>query len=158
MAPVSTLPIRVQKAESDELYNHVFIIRTQVFVDEEEIAQDDEYDGFDHLANHYLAWYGDTPAGTARWRRLNNGSFRLERFAVLPEFRLKNVGTSLMEAILNELPKSFPIFVHAQTKNTEFYHKLGFETVGEPFDEANIEHIRMEYREEANQPPAPAAD
>lgn len=143
MAAVSTLPIRVQKAESDELYNHVFIIRTQVFVDEEAVSQDDEYDGFDHLAHHYLAWYGDTPAGTARWRRLNHGSFRLERFAVLPAFRLRGVGRSLMQSILADLPEGYPIFVHAQTKNTEFYRKLGFEVEGEPFEEAGLEHVKM---------------
>ncbi len=148
MAEVSTHSIKVVKAETDELYNHIFIIRTSVFVEEEEVSQDDEYDGFDHLANHYLAWYGETPAGTARWRRLNKGSFRLERFAVLPPYRRKGVGTALMEAILAELPRSFPIFVHAQVKNTAFYTKLGFQIEGEEFEEAGIPHVRMTFHGE----------
>ncbi|MEM9986549.1 MAG: GNAT family N-acetyltransferase [Bacteroidota bacterium] len=146
MPEVSTHSIKVVKAETDELYNHVFIIRTSVFVDEEEVSQDDEYDGFDHLANHYLAWYGETPAGTARWRRLNQGSFRLERFAVLPPYRRKGVGTALMKAILAELPRSVPIFVHAQVKNTAFYTKLGFQVEGQEFEEADIPHVRMTFQ------------
>jgi predicted GNAT family N-acyltransferase len=148
MATTSTLPIYVEKADSDELYNHVFTIRTTVFVDEEAISQDDEYDGFDHLATHYLAWYGDVPAGAARYRRLNNGSFRLERFAVLTPYRCKGIGTALMQAILADLPRTHPIFVHAQVKNIDFYRKLGFVQEGEPFDEANIMHIRLVHREE----------
>lgn len=146
MVIVGILPIHVERADTDEHYNHVFTIRTKVFVDEEAIDQDDEYDGFDHLATHYLAWYGDIPAGAARWRRLNNGHFRLERFAVLPLYRHKGIGRALMQTILTELPREHAIFVHAQVKNQKFYEKLGFASEGEPFDEAGIAHIKMVYQ------------
>lgn len=148
MASVATLPIRVERADTDDRYNHVFTIRTTVFVHEQAIDQDDDYDGFDHLATHYLAWYGDTPAGAARWRQRNDGSFRLERFAVLRPYRGLGLGRALMQAILADLPRTHAIFVHAQLKNREFYEKLGFVAEGEPFDEANIPHIRMVYRGE----------
>jgi predicted GNAT family N-acyltransferase len=148
MAIVGTPPIFVERADTDERYNHVFTIRTTVFVDEEAIDQDDEYDGFDHLSTHYLAWYGDNPAGAARWRRLNNGNFRLERFAVLQPYRNKGIGRALMQTILAELPRDHAIFVHAQVKNLKFYEKLGFTAEGEPFEEANISHIKMVYQGE----------
>lgn len=146
MTPTMTLPIHVERADTDERYNHVFSIRTTVFVDEESVDQDEEYDGFDHLATHYLAWYGDTPAGAARWRRLNNGTFRLERFAVLRPYRNLGIGSALMQTILSELPRTHAIFVHAQVKNIDFYRKLGFEVEGEAFEEAGIEHVKMGYR------------
>ena len=146
MVMVSTPPIHVERADTDERYNHVFTIRTKVFVEEEAIDQDDEYDGFDHLATHYLAWYGDTPVGAARWRRLNHGSFRLERFAVLQPYRRKGIGRALMQTMLTELPREHAIFVHAQVKNQAFYEKLGFASEGKPFEEAEISHIRMVYQ------------
>jgi predicted GNAT family N-acyltransferase len=147
MAAVGIVPIHVERVDTDERYNHVFTIRTTVFVEEEAIDQDDEYDGFDHLATHYLAWYGSDPAGTARWRRLTDGNFRLERFAVLRPFRQKGVGTALMQTMLAELPHDHAIFVHAQVKNLDFYQKLGFIVQGDPFEEAGILHVKMQYQE-----------
>jgi len=146
MTTTNTPVIKVMRADTDALYNHVFDIRTTVFVEGESIDQEDEYDGFDHLANHYLAYYEDVPAGAARWRRLNNGSFRLERVAVLNRFRGKGIGRALVLAMVEELPGEGEIFIHAQVKNTAFYEKLHFEVEGEEFEEAQIPHVKMVYR------------
>ncbi|MEL7340992.1 MAG: GNAT family N-acetyltransferase, partial [Bacteroidota bacterium] len=64
MSNQTSSPIEVYVADSDESFNHIFNIRTTVFVDEESIDDEDEYDGFDHLANHYLALYEGIPVGT----------------------------------------------------------------------------------------------
>ncbi|GAB4402613.1 MAG: GNAT family N-acetyltransferase [Bacteroidia bacterium] len=137
----------MQKASSDELYDHVFLIRTEVFVDEVAVDQEDEYDGFDHLATHYLAWYGDIPAGTARWRTLSgSGAIRLERFAVRKPYRGLGIGSALVEAILADIPKSGQVFVHAQIHNLAFYQRFGFVEEGDEFEEAGLVHKKMVYR------------
>lgn len=142
--------IRVELAQTDELYNHVFLIRTQVFVEEESVDQDDEYDGFDHLSTHYLAWFDNSPAGTARWRRLStSGKFRLERFAVLQEFRRKGVGTALAKAMMSDIPDGRYVFVHAQVHAVSFFEKMGFVSIGEVFEEAGIQHVEMVFQEES---------
>ncbi|MEM7374280.1 MAG: GNAT family N-acetyltransferase [Bacteroidota bacterium] len=139
--------IHVEVADTDDRFNHVFLIRTQVFVDEESIDQEDEYDGFDHLSTHYLATYQGTPAGTARRRRLtNSGKIRLERFAVLKEYRRKGIGTALAKAMISDIPTGKYVFVHAQVHAVSFFESLGFVIEGESFEEAGIQHIEMVYQ------------
>lgn len=139
--------ISVEVADSDESYNHVFNIRTTVFVDEESVDQEDEYDGFDHLATHYLARIDETPAGTARWRvQPTSKRVRLERFAVLKPFRRKGIGSALLQKVLSEVPASQEIYVHVQPEFQGFFAHFGFDQEGEPFEEAGMPHWKMVYR------------
>lgn len=137
--------VRVEEANTDGLFNYVFSIRTEVFVEESSIDQEDEYDGFDHLSTHFLAWYGNNPAGASRRRRLNNGSFRLERFAVLQEFRNKGVGSALVMAGLHGLPAGKLVIVHPTVQTVGYFEKFGFEAIGEEFEEAGIPTMEMRY-------------
>lgn len=147
MSDLSQELIQVQVADTDDRYNHVFLIRTQVFVDEESVDQEDEYDGFDHLSTHFLATYQGKPVGTARRRRLSNsGKIRLERFAVLKEFRRKGVGTALAQTMLADISEGQYVFVHAQVHAITFFESLGFAIEGETFEEAGIQHIKMVYQ------------
>ena len=124
MSTTDTTSILIQQADTDSLFNLVFDIRTKVFVEESAVNQEDEYDGFDHISNHYLAWYKDKPAGTARWRMLPSGSrVRLERFAVLKEYRGLGIGTALVKALLQVVPSVDEIFVHPQLENIVFFKK-----------------------------------
>lgn len=142
----SNQSIRVEEANTDALFNYVFTIRTEVFVDERSIDQEDEYDGFDHLSTHFLAWYGNNPAGAARRRRLNNGSFRLERFAVLAEHRNKGVGAALVMAGLKGLPPGQLVIIHPTVETVSYFEKFGFEAIGEEFEEAGIPTMEMRYQ------------
>lgn len=147
MSSYKSPAITVQRADTDELYNHVFTIRTTVFVEEESVDQEDEYDGFDFLANHYLASLDGIPVGAARWRTVPaTGKIRLERFAVLKPYRGQGVGRALVEAIMNDVPQNREIFIHAQIHNLGFYEKFGFEAEGEDFEEAGILHKKMVFR------------
>ncbi|MEZ4774861.1 MAG: GNAT family N-acetyltransferase [Bacteroidia bacterium] len=149
MSTLEPTHIVVGLADTDELYNHVFTIRTKVFVNEESVDQEDEYDGFDFLSNHYLAWYDGVPAGAARWRTIPaTGNIRLERFAVLKAFRGKGVGEALVKKILSDVPRSKEIFIHAQVHNLGFYEKFGFVAEGEAFEEAGILHRKMVWKGE----------
>lgn len=149
MSTLEPTQIVVGLADTDELYNHVFNIRTTVFVNEVLVDQEDEYDGFDFLSNHYLAWYEGVPAGAARWRIIPvTGNIRLERFAVLKAFRGKGVGEALVKKILQDVPRSKEIFIHAQIHNLGFYEKFGFVVEGEVFEEAGILHRKMVWKGE----------
>jgi predicted GNAT family N-acyltransferase len=146
MNPSQASAITVRKAETDLEFNHVFDIRTQVFVGEQEVDQEDDFDGFDHLSEHYLALFEGEPAGTSRWRMTSNGQVRLERFAVKEDFRGKGIGKALLQAMLQEIPSGYPLFLHAQTFTQPYYQKMGFEAEGEAFEEAGMPHIRMTYQ------------
>ena len=122
-----------------------FAIRKKVFVEEQKVPEDIEWDEFEYIANHVLAYIQDKPVGTARWRQTQKG-MKLERFAVLPEFRSCGVGKKLVHFILKELMNSETIYLHAQEHVVQFYEHFGFVKKGSKFFEADIPHWLMELK------------
>ncbi|MCC2548687.1 GNAT family N-acetyltransferase [Hymenobacter sp. BT175] len=127
-----------------------FTIRETVFVGEQGVPVDAEYDEHDRTdARHYLARAEDgTPCGAARWRPTDKG-VKLERFAVLDEYRNHGVGTALLHRVLNDVQAAFPnayVYLHAQLRAVRFYERHGFVKVGEQFTECDIEHFPMAWQ------------
>jgi predicted GNAT family N-acyltransferase len=124
-----------------------FQIRRKVFVDEQGVSRNDENDFFEISARHYLAFCNQQAAGAARWRETNQG-IKLERFAVLKEFRNKGIGALLLKKIIRDT-KSYnkQIYLHAQLSAVNFYEREGFKLEGELFSEADIQHYKMVLRE-----------
>lgn len=140
--------IEVIKIASKEDLEQAFYIRRKVFMEEQKVSEADEYDGLDESSTHFLAFYGSKPAGTARWRYVEN-NVKLERFAVLVSFRGKGVGKELLKKVMGDVLTAVPlgtrVFLHAQIDVVPLYQSHGFVTVGEEFEECNILHIEMEY-------------
>jgi predicted GNAT family N-acyltransferase len=122
-------------------------IRHQVFEVEQGVAHELEFDGQDETAQHLLAYWQQQPVGTTRIRYLSPQTAKIERLAVLPEFRGKGMGIKLMKAAL-EITQDMSlieVIVHAQEYVKNLYLKLGFDVMGERFYEANIPHLKMIY-------------
>jgi len=118
-------------------------IRYEVFVREQGVPEELEYDGEDINATHYLLWWEGKPVATARWRRTEKG-IKLERFALLKAYRNKGLGQYILDAVLKDVEKlSHPIYLHSQEKAVNFYERRGFVIVGEAFVEAGITHYKM---------------
>lgn len=125
-----------------------FEVRRVVFVEEQKVSREEEFDEFEKESNHYLAFYNKKPVGTARWRVTNNG-IKLERFAVLQSHRDKGVGTKILAEVLNDVKGTKEIiYLHAQLKAVNFYKRAGFIEEGHHFWEANIEHVKMIFSKE----------
>ncbi len=137
--------IQVNKINNMVDLEAAFAIRKQVFVIEQQCPEEEEYE-HDEVSIHYLATVNGNSAGTARWRVTENG-VKLERFAVLQEYRKRGVASALVETILDELllQPYKKIYLHAQVQAMPLYEKFGFEKQGEIFYEANIPHYKMEY-------------
>lgn len=138
--------IRIIKFDftDESLRLQAFAIRTSVFVEEQHVDQKLEYDDFEKTAKHYLVLMNDKPAATGRWRETTKG-IKLERFAVLPEYRNHGLGTELLEEIIKEIaPLNKTIYLHSQLRAVPLYERQGFVKSGEPFTEAEIEHYYME--------------
>jgi predicted GNAT family N-acyltransferase len=123
-------------------------IREQVFVEEQQVPREAEYDAYESIARHYLATYNGVPCGAARWRVTDKG-VKLERFAVLPEYRNKNVGRQVLQAVLEDVLRDHPdkkVYLHAQLPAINFYKRHGFVTEGDIFSECDIEHYKMVYK------------
>lgn len=139
------MSIRVSKIDPTDL-SKAYEIRTQVFVNEQQVPSDLEIDDFEDVSQHYLAYHNHLPVGTARWRNTDLG-FKLERFAVLKPFRKKAVGSALLEKILQDVllvkkPED-TVYLHSQLSAMPLYEKFGFKKVGSEFEECGIKHYKM---------------
>lgn len=123
-----------------------FDIRNQVFVEEQKVDREEEYDSHEDESTHFLLLKDEQPIGTARWRFTDNG-IKLERFAVLKERRNGGAGSFLVSEVLKDvLPYKKNIYLNAQVSAVNVYARAGFVKEGEIFVEANIDHYRMTYR------------
>lgn len=121
---------------------HAFEIRRQVFVIEQKVDPAEEYDEHESACTHLLARHGGVPCGTARIRKTENG-IKLERFAVISQYRGKGIGAALVEGCLQRLEAGTYAYMHAQEHALDFYAKHGFEATGERFWECEIPHFKM---------------
>lgn len=120
-------------------------IREAVFIHEQGVPAELEWDEFDVNCIHVLASdSAANPVGTARL--LPDGS--IGRMAVLSEYRGKHVGTALMHWLLREAEsrRMQQVTLNAQAYAIEFYKKFGFQVIGEEFLDAGISHVRMVLR------------
>ncbi|GAB3278562.1 GNAT family N-acetyltransferase [Larkinella harenae] len=139
--------IDVIQVSSPTEMQQVFAIREAVFVKEQKVPAEEEYDEFESISHHFLALYNGKPGGAARWRKTSNG-IKLERFAVLARFRGKGVGQALVQAVLDDIFNQQPepiesIYLNAQVTAMPLYAKFGFKAVGQQFEECGIPHYKM---------------
>ena len=120
-------------------------VRFAVFVDEQQIPRELEMDDRDVVCVHWLALDDSGRAvGTVRLDLDARG--KVGRLAVLAGERGAGVGGALMERV-HEHARTHGlerVWCHAQASAVQFYTRLGYRTSSEPFEEAGIEHVRME--------------
>lgn len=121
------------------------MIREKVFIEEQKVTSQLEWDGLDEAAIHFLAYQDKKAIGCARALVIEN-HMQLGRMAVLKEYRNQGIGCALIEkamitAKLNQLSK---ILISAQCHAIDFYKKFGFEVTSEIYLDAGILHQDME--------------
>tara|TARA_B100001175_G_scaffold160171_1_gene135692 strand:- start:1409 stop:1828 length:420 start_codon:yes stop_codon:yes gene_type:complete len=117
-------------------------IREKVFVEEQNIPVDIEMDDNNVDSVSICAITNEKYVGTARYRVTSYG-FKLERFAVLKEFRNQGIGKALAQFMFDNLNESRIIYLHAQEAVVDFYLSLGFKKINDRFFEAGIPHWKM---------------
>ena len=137
--------IKIAKITTKKELKICFNIRTVVFVQEQNVPIDEEIDGLDSEADHYILSMNDNDIATARVR-YPDGIAKIERVAVLKSCRGLNIGRQLMEFIIADIQKN-PVVktmkLGAQIQAIDFYEKLGFKSYGTEYLDANIRHIWM---------------
>lgn len=126
----------------------VFVIRGAVFVAEQQVPIEEEWDERDGTAAYLLALVDGVPAGTVRLVDQGDGSGLLGRMAVLPAGRGKGTGAALVR-VAEELAREAGldrVELHAQTHALGFYERLGYTAHGEEFMDAGIPHLHMEHK------------
>lgn len=120
-------------------------IRRAVFIDEQGVPEDMEWDADDAGAVHLLALDGAGQAiGCARL--LPDG--HIGRMAVLPPWRGRGVGRALLAAAVEaaRMRGHTMLRLSAQTHAADFYARAGFVAIGAEYEEAGIPHIAMQKR------------
>ncbi|MDF9745748.1 GNAT family N-acetyltransferase [Natrinema salsiterrestre] len=140
--------IDVFVADTEHRRDDAFAVRRTVFVDEQGVDEDLEYDDHDETATHFVAYDGDEPIGAARLREYEAGVGKVERVAVLESRREEGVGRELMTALEDRADERgfATLKLHSQIRAVDFYRRLGYERRGEEFEEAGIPHVEMRKR------------
>lgn len=120
-------------------------IREAVFVREQGVPEELEWDGLDEGCRHALALSHQGDA-IGCGRMLADG--HIGRIAVLPQWRKQKVGTAIMEALLDDARAHDykRVDVDAQTHAMPFYQRFGFVGQGEVFMDAGLPHIKMKLK------------
>lgn len=137
--------IVVKKASTNIAMQACLQIRKIVFVEEQNVPLHEELDGKDGSSEHYLLYVDAKPCGTARIQLIGDYA-KIERVAILADYRGKKLGVQLMQQIVADL-ESYPLLkkakLSAQLHAISFYEKLGFRTCSETYMDAGIPHKDM---------------
>jgi predicted GNAT family N-acyltransferase len=135
----------VRDADFTKDFASIQLVRETVFVAEQRVPRELEFDERDPLCRHVLAFDGAAAVGSGRLD-LDYGG-KVGRVAVLANHRRGGVGTAIMDrlhAIARE-ERQPQLWCHAQLTAVPFYERLGYVRSGAVFVEAGIDHVRMEY-------------
>ena len=135
--------LKIQLVKTKKEYEDILEIRKKVFVEEQNVPLNIEIE-HEEDSKHVICFIDQLAVGTGRWRKTKNG-MKLERFAVLTDFRNKGIGKEIVNFILSEISSNNTIYLHAQEAVVNFYKKLGFKVSGKKFYEADILHSKMIY-------------
>lgn len=140
--------IRTQIVKDKEDLRRALEIRRKVFVLEQGVPLALEQDGEEHRCTHFLAYSGATAIGTGRLKPSGNGAVKIERMAVLADWRNQGVGAILLDHMLSHAIAAgyHTAILHAQTPAIPFYQRAGFCREGNIFYEADLPHVKMKQR------------
>jgi predicted GNAT family N-acyltransferase len=136
--------ISIQITHWDEAKNQVMPIRHEVFVNEQKVPEELEWDELDQEALHAIIKKDQEVIGTARLI-IDKTIARIGRMAIQKEYREQGVGQKLLLTLIQAAKEkgAQECILHAQTHAIAFYAKADFEPNGPIFDEAGIPHVEM---------------
>jgi predicted GNAT family N-acyltransferase len=133
---------RVEPADYKADFDDLRAIREAVFINEQNIPEEIEFDAIDPDCYHFVARDNQHNAiGTGRL----SPDQKIGRMAIMDNWRGKGAGKSLMLTLLEKAQKLgwTEVTLNAQTAVIGFYEKFGFSKIGNEFMEANIPHQCM---------------
>lgn len=134
--------IEVITADFNAHFSEIEHIRTSVFINEQKVPVELEWDEFDSEATHILAYYEGSAVGTARL--LNNG--HIGRMAVLVGYRSRKIGQNMLKYLIQLAENKAVVLIKlsAQEHAVKFYQKYGFNVTSNVYMDAGIPHYDME--------------
>jgi predicted GNAT family N-acyltransferase len=139
--------MKAKRISVGEDLNKAFHIRKAVFVEEQGVPLEDEFDEFDNLygqCEHLLVYFEEQPVGTGRIRWVDEFG-KLERICILESYRKFGLGKVIITALedIAQERGAKKVKLHGQTQAEGFYKKLGYQTSSSVFIEDGIPHLLM---------------
>lgn len=136
---------RIITGDWDSLRDDAQRLRIEVFVIEQGVPVELEWDEADTVSTHAVAYDAENePVATGRL--LPDG--HIGRMAVRQSLRGTGIGSQVLQALLEEARREghTELVLHAQVHAQKFYARHGFVAEGDMFMEAGIEHCKMRYQ------------
>lgn len=140
--------VEIIEAKTRHDYARCIYLRTQIFINGQNVALGDEFMPDEDEAVTYLGLVNSDPVATGRYRLLDNGFAKIERVGVLEDCQGKGYGRELMLYLIDALKAQDPaiqIKISAQDHAIPFYEKIGFSVDGQGYMDAGIPHHAMIY-------------
>jgi len=136
--------LKVEIAKWIDDHTQLKNIREKVFIQEQKVTLELEWDGMDENAMHFLVFKDEEAIGCARAVVIKN-YMQLGRMAVLKEYRGQGIGSALLEKaiVTAKLNQISSIHISAQFYAIDFYLKFGFEVMSDIYLDAEIPHRDM---------------
>ena len=123
-------------------------LRRTVFIEEQNVPENEEVDGDDPDCDHILLTVSDIPVGAARLKYYND-FIKVQRVCVLKNYRGQGIGSKIINFIIRHIEKNdirSSVRLGSQIHALEFYKRLGFIEFGEEYLDAGILHKDMEFQ------------
>ena len=136
--------LKVEIVKWIDEHGSLTMIREKVFIEEQKVTSQLEWDGMDKEAIHFLAFKDEKAIGCARALVIEY-CMQLGRIAVLKEYRGEGIGSALIEKAMTtaKLNQLSAIYISAQCHAIDFYKKFGFEVTSDIYLDAEIPHRDM---------------
>ena len=137
-----TTPYTIRIADWEDEQAALGEVRRKVFIEEQQVPEELEWDEFDQTSIHILAVdKHNNPIATGRLKP----DGQIGRMAVLKEWRNKGIGQAILQTLIRlATDKHYPpLYLHAQVTAIPFYEKSGFIINSEEFMDAGIPHKTM---------------
>ncbi|WP_034550759.1 GNAT family N-acetyltransferase [Carnobacterium funditum] len=127
------------------IYKDSLSIRNKVFVDEQQVPPEMEVDEFETLTTYVVGYLDSIPVVTARLLPMDQRTYKVQRVAVLKNYRGKQIGKQIMAEIERFAieKKRVSLVLGAQDQAIGFYSSLGYSINSEGYLDAGIPHHDM---------------
>lgn len=134
--------VSIQQVTWQEAEQELRAVRTPVFIEEQFVTSEFEWDEIDADAVHLLATYKNQPVACLRIIQYQ----KIGRMAVLKTWRGIGLGAALLQEAVNVCKNhgSKYIRLSAQTYAIDFYRKAGFKQISEEYCDVDIPHVDMQ--------------
>ncbi|MBW9114921.1 GNAT family N-acetyltransferase [Rhizobium cauense] len=126
------------------LCNEAFKLRRAVFVVEQNVPGDEEFDAFDLAAHHVVAITDGEVSGTLRVIH-DEHHVKIGRVAVGEAWRGRGVASAMLTFAMNEhrSARQNRFYLTAQSDKVALYERFGFVAIGDEFPDGGMPHLAM---------------